>query len=68
MVGMEVTDDAYPLGQPRAEAFDRLIQDLLPKMRLLSPHLSEVDLLRATARVAEGRLNDEESIVWRGRL
>lgn len=63
-----MTDDAYPLGQPRAEAFDRLVQDLLPKMRVLSPHLSEVELLRATALVAEGRLSDEDSLVWRGRL
>jgi len=37
---------------------------ILPKVRLLSPHLSEVEALRAAARMAEYRLNDEDTIVW----
>ncbi len=68
MPGPAVSDDGSPLAQPRAEEFDRLIQELLPKIRQLSPHLSEIDLLRAAARVAEGRMNDEETLVWGGRL
>lgn len=53
-----------PLAQPRAEQFDALVRELLPKVRLLSPHLSEVEALRAAARMAEYRLSDEDSVIW----
>ena len=61
---MDVSDNDQPHAQPRAEQFDALVRELLPKVRLLSPHLSEVEALRAAARMAEYRLNDEETIVW----
>ena len=61
---MDVPDKDEPHAQPRAEQFDALVRELLPKVRLLSPHLSEVEALRAAARMAEYRLIDEDTIVW----
>jgi hypothetical protein len=54
----------YPTAQPRAEQFDALVRELLPKIRQLSPHLSEIEALRAAARMAEYRLDDEATLVW----
>jgi hypothetical protein len=54
----------YPMAQPRAEQFDALVRELLPKIRQLSPHLSEIEALRAAARMAEYRLDDEATLVW----
>jgi hypothetical protein len=53
-----------PMAQPRAEQFDALVRELLPKIRQLSPHLSEIEALRAAARMAEYRLDDEATLVW----
>jgi hydroxymethylpyrimidine/phosphomethylpyrimidine kinase len=61
---MDVPNKDYPLAQPRAEQFDALVRELLPKVRLLSPHLSEVEALRAAARMAEYRLDDEATLIW----
>jgi hypothetical protein len=61
---MDVPDRYEPHAQPRAEQFDALVRELLPKVRLLSPHLSEVEALRAASLMAEYRLKDEETIVW----
>ena len=61
---MDVSEKADPLAQPRAEQFDALVRELLPKVRQLSPHLSEMEALRAATRMAEYRLNDEETVVW----
>lgn len=61
---MDVSEKYQPHAQPRAEQFDALVRELLPKVRLLSPHLSDVEALRAATRMAEYRLNDEESVVW----
>jgi hypothetical protein len=61
---LDVPDEDDPIAQPRAEQFDALVRELLPKVRLLSPHLSEMEALRAAARMAEYRLNDEETLVW----
>ena len=61
-------DDQHPLQQPRAEQFDRIVSELMPKIRLLSPHLSELEVLRAAARMAEYRLDDEATLIWGGRL
>ena len=61
---MDVPDKYEPHAQPRAEQFDALVRELLPKIRLLSPQLSEVEALRAAARMAEYRLNDEETLIW----
>ena len=61
---MDVPDRNEPHAQPRAEQFDALVRELLPKVRLLSPHLSDVEALRAAALMAEYRLKDEETLVW----
>lgn len=61
---MDVTDDKYPLAQPRAEQFDALVQELYPKIRELSPHLSPVEALRAATRMAEYRMDDEATLLW----
>lgn len=54
----------YPLAQPRAEQFDRLVRELIPKIQLLSPHLSPLEVLRAAARMAEYRMDDEATLMW----
>lgn len=59
-----MTDDKNPLAQPRAEQFDALVHELLPKIRLLSPQLSETEVLRAAARMAEYRMDDEATLIW----
>jgi hypothetical protein len=61
---MGVTDDDYSLAQPRAEQFDALVRELIPKIRLLQPHLTNVGVLRAAARMAEYRLYEDEGLVW----
>jgi hypothetical protein len=62
---MVVTDkDSNPLASLRAEQFDALVRELLPKVRLLSPHLSDVEVLRAAARMAEYRMDDEKTLMW----
>jgi hypothetical protein len=61
---MDVTDDKYPLAQPRAEQFDALVRELYPKIRQLSPHLSAVEALRAATRMAEYRMDDEATLMW----
>jgi hypothetical protein len=61
---MDVSEKYQPHAQPRAEQFDALVRELLPKVRQLSPHLSEMEALRAATRMAEYRLNDEETVVW----
>lgn len=65
---MDVTDDESPLAQPRAEQFDALVRELVPKIRRLSPHLSDLEVLRAAARMAEYRLDDEATLMWGGRI
>ena len=57
-------DDGNPLAQPRAEEFDALVQELYPKIRQLSPHLSPVEALRAATRMAEYRMDDEATLMW----
>ena len=61
---MDVTNDKYPLAQPRAEQFDALVRELYPKIRQLSPHLSPVEALRAATRMAEYRMDDEGTLMW----
>ena len=63
-----MTDDLNPLESLRAEEFDRLVCELTPKIRRISPHLSELEVLRAAARMAEYRLDDEATMMWGGRL
>jgi len=47
----------------RADEFDALMVDLVPKVRMLQPHLSDVEVLRAAARMAEYRLADERTLM-----
>lgn len=47
----------------RADEFDALMTDLIPKVRMLQPHLSDVEVLRAAARMAEYRLADERTLM-----
>jgi hypothetical protein len=61
---MDVIDEDYPLAQPRAEQFDALVRELLPKIRKLSPHLNDIETLRAAARMAEYRMDDEATLMW----
>ena len=48
----------------RAEQFDALVQELLPMVRQLWPHLDAVAALRATAELAEVRMKDGEPLKW----
>jgi hypothetical protein len=57
-------DTPDPLAQPRLERFDELVRELVPKIRQLSPGLSDIEVLRAAARMAEYRLDDEEIRMW----
>jgi hypothetical protein len=61
------TDLTHPLAQPRAEQFDALVRELIPKIRELQPHLSNIEVLRAAARMAEDRLYEDEGLVWGAR-
>lgn len=37
--------------------------DLVPKVRMLQPHLSDIEVMRAAARMAEYRLADERTLM-----
>jgi hypothetical protein len=56
--------DHDPLAQPRLEEFDALVRVLLPAIRQISPHLSDVEALRAATRMAEYRIRDEAALFW----
>jgi hypothetical protein len=62
-----VTDNDRDLPQLRVEEFDQLVRDLIPKIRALSPELSDLEVLRAAARMAEYRLDQEATLMWGGR-
>lgn len=47
----------------RADEFDALMTDLVPKVRQLLPLLSDIEVLRAAARMAEYRLEDERTLM-----
>jgi len=46
-----------------ADEFDALVRELVPKVRKLLPGLSDVEVLRAAARMAEYRLSDERTLM-----
>jgi hypothetical protein len=52
-------DGVSPL---RAEEFDDLVRDLVPRIRLLLPDLSDTEVLRAAARMAEYRLGGDVTL------
>ncbi|MDQ6633979.1 MAG: hypothetical protein M3Z10_04400 [Gemmatimonadota bacterium] len=59
----KASDDA-PVAQPRLEEFDALVRALLPAIKQIAPHLSEVEALQAATRMAEYRLRDEAELIW----
>ena len=46
-----------------ADEFDVLVRDLVPRIRLLLPDLSETEVLRSAARTADYRLANERTLV-----
>jgi hypothetical protein len=46
-----------------ADEFDALVRDLLPRVRELLPGLSDVEAIRAAARMAEYRLSGERTLM-----
>ena len=46
-----------------ADEFDTLVRALIPTLRALLPDLSDVETLRAAARMAEYRLSDERTLM-----
>jgi hypothetical protein len=56
--------DHAPVAQPRLEEFDALVRALLPAIKQIAPHLSEVEALQAATRMAEYRIRDEAELIW----
>jgi hypothetical protein len=46
-----------------ADEFDVLVRELVPKVRELLPGLSDIEVLRAAARMAEYRLSHERTLM-----
>jgi hypothetical protein len=62
---MHARDENHePFDPLRVEQFDALVQELLPMVRELWPHLDAVAALRATARLAEFRIKDGGRLTW----
>ena len=53
-------DPSDPLAKARAERFRSLVAELMPKIRRVSPTLSDAQLRSAAELMAEYRLADEE--------
>jgi hypothetical protein len=49
-----------PLTSVRAERYRALVEELMPKIRRVSPELSQEQLRAAAERMAQYRLADEE--------
>ncbi len=49
-----------PLTQVRAERYRALVAELMPKIRRVTPGLTDEQLLAAAERMAKYRLADEE--------
>lgn len=49
-----------PLTEVRAERFRAMVAELMPKIRRVSPELTDVQLLAAAELMARYRLADEE--------
>jgi hypothetical protein len=56
--------DEAPIAQPRLEEFDALVRALLPAIKEIAPHLSDVEALQAATRMAEYRIRDEAELIW----
>lgn len=53
-------DVFYARADGRDERFKAIVTDLLPRLRQITPELSESALVEAAERMAEYRLADEE--------
>ena len=53
-------DDSNTLTQVRAERYRTLVAQLMPKIRRVSPELTDEQLVAAARLMAEYRLADEE--------
>jgi hypothetical protein len=51
--------DPEPRAPTLARRFDELVQELIPKIRLLEPGLTEEEVLEAARRMAIYRLDDD---------
>jgi hypothetical protein len=54
--------DPDPRAPAKARRFDALVQDLIPKIRLLEPTLTDQEVLEAANRMAIYRLEDEDGL------
>jgi uncharacterized protein (DUF952 family) len=62
---MYASDEPSSFDDPlRAEEFNALVQQLLPQVRALYPHLNGVAVLRAAARMAEFRMKEDGRLSW----
>jgi hypothetical protein len=52
-------DDPEPRAPALAQRFDALVQELIPKIRLLEPTLTDEEVLEAARRMAIYRLDDD---------
>lgn len=57
-----MSESQDPLSRSRAERISQMVGNLLPRIRPLSGHLSEDELLEAAAYMAVYRVADQESV------
>jgi hypothetical protein len=55
-------NDDDPRAPVPAQRFDMLVQELIPKIRLLEPTLTDAEVLAAASRMAIYRLDDEGTL------
>jgi hypothetical protein len=53
-------DTLHPLTQVRADRYRAMVAELMPKIRRVSPDLTDAELLAAAELMANYRLADEE--------
>jgi hypothetical protein len=51
-----------PTALERADRFNAMVRDLVPRIRKLSPELSDDQVMVAAVRMATYRLDDEEGV------
>ena len=55
-------NDSEPRAPDRAQRFDALVKELVPKIRLIEPDLTDDEILEAARRMATYRLEDEDGL------
>jgi hypothetical protein len=58
-----MNDRPDTLATERARRFEEIVRDLVPRVRLLSPTLTDEAVMEAAVRMAAYRLQDED-FVW----